>query len=151
VGVARQHAGITGQVENCQTVRGHRDYDWAWAAGSSPPHWILICRSLSDIADLAFYCHAPEGRAVSLTVLIKVTEKRWPVEECIAHGKVQADPGPAPGPAVALLPPPYRAVHVLRGAASHRPASPTWQRPARRHRRAADSLARHRETSSQRR
>ena len=61
--------------------KGHRDYEWAWAATSSPRHWILIRRSLSDPADLAFYyCHAPGGRAVSLPVLIKVAGKRWPVE-----------------------------------------------------------------------
>ena len=53
--------------------KGHRDYAWAWAATSSPRRWILIRRSLSDPADLAFYyCHAPEGRPVSRRVLIKV-------------------------------------------------------------------------------
>ena len=50
---------------------------------------MLIRRSLSDPADLAFYyCHAPDGRPVSLPVLIKVAGKRWPVEECFAHGNV---------------------------------------------------------------
>jgi SRSO17 transposase len=57
---------------------GHRDYAWAWAATCSPRHHVLIRRSLSDPSDLAyFYCHAPAGRAVSLSVLIKVAGKRW--------------------------------------------------------------------------
>jgi len=71
--------------------KGHRDYAWAWAGTASPRHWMLIRRSLSDPADLAFYyCHAPEGRTVSLTVLIRVAGKRWPVEECFQQGKGQA-------------------------------------------------------------
>ena len=71
--------------------KGHRDYAWAWAATSSPRHWVLIRRSLTDPADLAFYyCHAPQGRPVSLPVLVKVAGKRWPVEECLQQGKGQA-------------------------------------------------------------
>ncbi len=71
--------------------KGHRDYAWAWAATSSPRHWVLIRRSLADPADLAFfYCHAPQGRPVSLPVLIRVAGKRWPVEECLQQGKGQA-------------------------------------------------------------
>jgi SRSO17 transposase len=43
--------------------KGHRDYEWAWAATASPLHWVLLRRSLSDPSDLAFfYCHAPEGQ-----------------------------------------------------------------------------------------
>ena len=60
--------------------KGHRDYQWAWVATSSPRHWMLIRRSLSDASDLAFfYCHAPAGRPVSLSILVKVAGKRWPV------------------------------------------------------------------------
>ena len=62
----------------------------AWAAVYYL-HWVLIRRSLSDPDDLAFfYCHAPEGRPVSLPVLIKVAGKRWPAEECFQQGKGQA-------------------------------------------------------------
>jgi len=53
VGVARQHAGITGQVENCQTVvftayvtaRGHAPFDFrlylpkAWCADAARRRW----------------------------------------------------------------------------------------------------------------
>jgi SRSO17 transposase len=71
--------------------KGHRDYDWAWAATASPRHWLLIRRSIPDPSDLAFfYCHAPAGRPVSLPVLIKVAGKRWPVEECHQQAKGQA-------------------------------------------------------------
>jgi hypothetical protein len=58
-----------GDPRSCgRGCKGHRDYAWAWAWGTaSPQHWVLIRRSLSDQSDLAFfYCHAPEGRPVSL-------------------------------------------------------------------------------------
>ncbi len=71
--------------------KGHRDYHWAWAATASPRHWVLIRRSLSDPGDLAFfYCHAPAGRLVSLSALIAVAGKRWPIEECHQQAKGQA-------------------------------------------------------------
>jgi hypothetical protein len=57
-------------------------------ATSSPRHWLLIRRKISDPADLGFfYCHAPA--LVSLPILIKVAGKRWPVEECFQQGKGQ--------------------------------------------------------------
>src|SRR6266567_2318739 len=68
--------------------KGHRDYEWALVATSSPRHWVLIRRKISDPAELAFfYCHAPG--MVSLSILIKVAGKRWPVEECFQQGKGQ--------------------------------------------------------------
>jgi len=75
--------------------KGHRDYQWAWAATSSPRHWVLVRRSLAANGkgehELAFfYCHAPAGRPVSLPVLIRVAGRRWPVEECHQQGKGQA-------------------------------------------------------------
>jgi SRSO17 transposase len=70
--------------------KGHRDYDWAWAATASPRHWLLIRRRHSDPDDRAFfYCHAPPGRPVTLPVLITVAGKRWPVEECHQQAKGQ--------------------------------------------------------------
>jgi hypothetical protein len=52
---------------------------------------VLTRRSPSDPSDLAFfYCHVPEGRPVSLPVLIWLAGKRWPVEECLQQGKGQA-------------------------------------------------------------
>jgi SRSO17 transposase len=70
--------------------KGHRDYEWAWAATASPQHWVLIRRSLPDPHDLAFfYCHTRVGQLVSLPVLIRIAGKRWPVEECVQQGKGQ--------------------------------------------------------------
>ena len=69
--------------------KGHRDYQWAMVATSSPRHWLLIRRKITDPDDLAFfYCYAPGP--VSLSVLVKVAGKRWPVEECFQQGKGQA-------------------------------------------------------------
>ena len=71
--------------------KGHRDYAWAWAATASPRHWVLIRRSMGDPGDLAFfYTHVPEGRPVTLPILVTVTGNRWPVEECHQQGKGQA-------------------------------------------------------------
>ena len=71
--------------------KGHRNYEWAWAATASPRHHVLIRRSLSGPSELAyFYCHVPAGRPVSLPALIKVAGKRWPAEECHQQGKGQA-------------------------------------------------------------
>jgi len=63
--VARLVPPTAWETRSCgRGCKGHRDYAWAWAATSSPRHWVLIRRSLSDMADLAFYyCRAPEGRA----------------------------------------------------------------------------------------
>ena len=70
--------------------KGRRDYRWAWAATASPQHWLLVRRSLADPADLAFYyCHVPQGRPATLTVLVTVTGRRWPAEECHQQGKGQ--------------------------------------------------------------
>ncbi|HZV09535.1 MAG TPA: IS701 family transposase, partial [Novosphingobium sp.] len=71
--------------------KGHRDYAWAWAETASPRHWVLIRRSMGDPDDLAFfYTHVPEGRPVTLPILVTVTGNRWPVEECHQQGKGQA-------------------------------------------------------------
>jgi len=87
--VARLVPAAAWETRSCEPgCKGRRGYAWAWAATASPRHWVLIRRSLSDPSDLAFfYCHAPEGRLVSLPVLISVAGKRWPVEECVQQGK----------------------------------------------------------------
>ena len=70
--------------------KGRRDYAWAWAATASRRHWLLIRRNLTGPADLAFfYCHVPQGQPATLTVLVTVTGKRWPAEECHQQGKGQ--------------------------------------------------------------
>ena len=89
--LARLIPAAAWQTRSCgRGCKGHRDYAWAWAATASPRHWALIRRSLSDPSDLAFfYCHAPAGRPVSLSVLLAVTGRRWPVEECHQQAKGQ--------------------------------------------------------------
>jgi len=89
--LARLIPAAAWQTRSCgRGCKGHRDYAWAWAATASPRHWALIRRSLSDPSDLAFfYCHAPAGRPVPLSVLLAVTGKRWPVEECHQQAKGQ--------------------------------------------------------------
>jgi len=89
--LARLIPAAAWQTRSCgRGCKGHRDYAWAWAATASPRHWVLIRRSLSDPSDLAFfYCHAPAGRPVSLSVLLAVTGRRWPVEECHQQAKGQ--------------------------------------------------------------
>ena len=90
--VARLIPAAAWETRSCGPgCKGHRDYAWAWAATTSPRHWMLIRRSLSDPDELAFfYCHVPAGRPVTLAVLVKVAGKRWPVEECLQQGKGQA-------------------------------------------------------------
>ena len=154
--VARLIPPTAWETRSCgRGCKGHRDYAWAWAATASPRHWMLIRRSLSDPSDLAFYyCHAPDGRPVSLPVLIKVAGKRWPVEECLAS---TARGRPAwtstrsgcgtPSTATPSCPCAPRPCWP-----SPPPARPARQRQAaRRRRRAARSLARHRQAARQRR
>jgi hypothetical protein len=93
--VARTVPARCWQTRSCGSgCKGHRDYDWAWAATPSPRHHVLIRRSISDPSDLPFfYCHGPAGRPVSLPALIKIADMRWPVEECHQQGKGQAGLG----------------------------------------------------------
>jgi SRSO17 transposase len=90
--VARLVPAAAWETRSCGPgCKGHRDYAWAWAATASPRHWVLIRRSLTDPSDLAFYySHVPEGRQVTLAILVKVAGKRWPAEECHQQGKGQA-------------------------------------------------------------
>jgi SRSO17 transposase len=68
--------------------KGERDYSWAWLATASARHHLLIRRSLTDPAGLAyFWCHVPAGRACSFTTLVRTAGRRWPVEEDFAFGK----------------------------------------------------------------
>ena len=61
--------------------KGERDYGWAWLATASARHQLLVRRRLTDPADMAFfYCYVPAGRACSLTTLVRVAGRRWPVE-----------------------------------------------------------------------
>jgi len=89
--VARLVPATAWETRSCgRGCKGHRDYAWAWAATSSRRHWVLLRRSRTDPSDLAFfYCHAPQGRPVTLPGLVTVAGKRWPAGECHQQGKGQ--------------------------------------------------------------
>ena len=59
--LARAGAGRCWETRSCGPgCKGHRNYEWAWAATASPRHYVLIRRSLSGPSELAFfYCHVP--------------------------------------------------------------------------------------------
>jgi hypothetical protein len=127
--LARLVPATAWEIRSCGPgCKGHRDYDWAWAATASPRHWVLIRRGCSDPTDLAFfYCHAPAGRPVSLPVLITVAGNRWPVEECHQQAK---GPGRRRRPPAATRPVttgrgrhPGRRMHPARRLGRHRGAA----------------------------
>ncbi|MGW4413010.1 IS701 family transposase [Nonomuraea sp. NPDC004702] len=70
-------------------AKGERRYDWALITTSSPAHRLLLRRSLSNPADMAFHlCHTP--RPVPLQRLVQVAGARWTIEECFQTGKNEA-------------------------------------------------------------
>jgi hypothetical protein len=47
-----------------------------------------VRRNLANPAEVAFfYCHVPGGRPATLTTLVAVAGRRWPVEEDFQVGK----------------------------------------------------------------
>lgn len=70
--------------------KGDRVYAWAWVATAGPRHHLLVRRNLNDPTDQAFfYCYVPDGRPVTLGILVKIAGMRWPVEEDFQVGKDQ--------------------------------------------------------------
>jgi SRSO17 transposase len=80
-------------IDSCGAgSKGDRRYAWAWVGTTSPRHHLLIRRSLrpntKGVRELAFYlCFVPEGRPVTLRILVKIAGRRWPVEEDFQVGK----------------------------------------------------------------
>jgi SRSO17 transposase len=71
-----------------QGAKGHRYYDWAWAAidPGKPGHRHLLIRRNRSTRELAFYrCYSP--RPVSLPALVTVAGTRWTTEENFQAGK----------------------------------------------------------------
>jgi SRSO17 transposase len=67
--------------------KGDRWYAWAWLAGASPRHHLLVRRHLKT-GELAFcYCYVPDGQLLTKTRLIRAAGLRWPVEEDFEFGK----------------------------------------------------------------
>jgi SRSO17 transposase len=75
-------------------AHGPRLYDWvrieirpAWDGGNG--HWVLARRSISKPDEIAYYvCYAPAR--TTLTQLVRVAGRRWPVEECFQQAKNEA-------------------------------------------------------------
>jgi SRSO17 transposase len=71
-----------------QGAKGHRYYDWAWAAISddSPGYRCLLIRRSRRTGELAFYrCYSQHP--VTLAALVKVAGRRWTTEENFQAGK----------------------------------------------------------------
>jgi SRSO17 transposase len=71
-----------------QGAKGHRYYDWAWAAvpDDSPGYRYLLIRRSRRTGELAFYrCYSPQP--VTLAALIKVAGLHWTIEENFQAGK----------------------------------------------------------------
>ena len=69
-------------------AKGHRYYDWAWAAISDtgPGCRHLLIRRHPRTKDLAFYrCYAPQP--VTLAALVTTAGRRWTIEENIQASK----------------------------------------------------------------
>jgi SRSO17 transposase len=79
------------QVVSCGPgSKGERRYGWAWLATASARHFLLIRRSLSKPAEVAyFYCYVPEHIPATLGRLVTVTGQRWTIEEDHEFGKDQ--------------------------------------------------------------
>jgi SRSO17 transposase len=71
--------------------KGPRWYDWAWlpVAGVRQDdwgHWLLVRRSLTDPADLAFYLVGGPAD-VTLEQALRVAGMRWTIESCLEEAK----------------------------------------------------------------
>jgi SRSO17 transposase len=74
-------------------AKGPRLYDWAMATlpiardpSEGYERWLLIRRSITDPAELAFYlCFGPSG--TTLGQLVRIAGARWAIEECFASAK----------------------------------------------------------------
>jgi SRSO17 transposase len=75
------------QTLSCgQGAKGPRLYDWALIDTASTSHRLLIRRSLTDPAQLAYFiCHSQPD--TPLHVLVAVVGVRWTVEECFQAAK----------------------------------------------------------------
>jgi SRSO17 transposase len=68
--------------------KGDRSYGWAWIATASDRHHVLVRRNLTNPAEVAFfYCYVPDDRPATLTTLVAIAGRRWPVEEDFQVGK----------------------------------------------------------------
>ncbi len=84
-------AGGWARVSCGAGAKGPREYDWALRPVNAPEpetyaRWVLIRRSVSDPADVAFFaCGGPPG--TTLAELVRAAGARWAIEECFELGK----------------------------------------------------------------
>jgi SRSO17 transposase len=82
----RVPAGAWSQRSCGHGCKGHRWYEWAWIATTSPTHWVLVRRHPGDHSKVTFfYSHAPHG--ATLATLVPIAGRRWPVETCFQAAK----------------------------------------------------------------
>jgi SRSO17 transposase len=68
--------------------KGPRYSDWAMTATSIEGQSLLIRRLIARPEQLTFYlCWAPPGRPATMTYVITIAGRRWPVEETFKTGK----------------------------------------------------------------
>jgi hypothetical protein len=92
--VAALGSGLRREVRSAgKGSKGQRWYAWAWAGTASPRHHLLIRRHLRTGEVAYHYCFVPEGRPVTLSLLVRVAGLRWPVEEDFEFGKDDFGPG----------------------------------------------------------
>lgn len=93
--VAQAAAGLTDDDWQRHSAgdgtKGPRWYDWAWRpiAGVRQDdwgHWLLVRRSVSDPAELAFYL-VGGPRNVTLEQALRVAGRRWTIEACLEEAK----------------------------------------------------------------
>jgi hypothetical protein len=103
-----------------QGAKGHRYYDWAWAAidpGRPGQHWLLIRRN-HRTTELAFYrCYSP--RRVSLPALVKVAGTPVDHRGELPGRQGTCRPGRPPGPPLGLLVPLDYPGHACPGLPHH--------------------------------
>jgi SRSO17 transposase len=68
--------------------KGPRYFDWAMIATDSPRHILLIRRLISRPDQLAYFtCYVPDPAKATITYLITIAGRRWPVEETFKTAK----------------------------------------------------------------
>ena len=68
--------------------KGPRYFDWAMIATASPKHFLLIRRLISRPDQLAYFtCYVPDPAHATITYLITIAGRRWPVEETFKTAK----------------------------------------------------------------
>jgi len=89
--VASLPAAIWGPLSCGAGSQGERLYDWAclqlpYETAATMAQWLLVRRSLSDPAELAYF-RAYGPAAASLEVLVRVAGMRWAIEESFEEAK----------------------------------------------------------------